>query len=208
MGTAATCASRGAVDPAIADEAAGAIRASSPGGRLCAQLHLLSGVRENDADRGASCPIRREGRRGGRRGGHRDRDRRGPGRKHGVQVRQINTRSSVTSSRSGSCPSSGRWTCRRPAFCSWRTWGTSSARGSPAGGGRPRRPAERHGGDEKPLKYPLVFRTSDLLVITKTDLLPYVAFDVDRVRAPRARQPRGRDLRGLRDHRRGDVRPS
>jgi len=37
-------------------------------------------------------------------------------------------------------------------------------------------------GDEKPLKYPLAFRTSDLLVITKTDLLPYVTFDVDRVR--------------------------
>jgi len=37
-------------------------------------------------------------------------------------------------------------------------------------------------GDEKPLKYPLVFRTSDLLVITKTDLLPYVTFDVERVR--------------------------
>ena len=45
-------------------------------------------------------------------------------------------------------------------------------------------------GDEKPLKYPLVFRTSDLLVITKTDLLPYVMFDVDRVRrAARAANP-------------------
>ncbi|MHB8782344.1 MAG: hydrogenase nickel incorporation protein HypB [Desulfobacteria bacterium] len=45
-------------------------------------------------------------------------------------------------------------------------------------------------GDEKPLKYPLVFRTSDLLVITKTDLLPYVTFDVDRVRrAARAANP-------------------
>ncbi len=37
-------------------------------------------------------------------------------------------------------------------------------------------------GDEKPLKYPLIFRTSDILVITKTDLLPYVKFDRDRVR--------------------------
>jgi hydrogenase nickel incorporation protein HypB len=45
-------------------------------------------------------------------------------------------------------------------------------------------------GDEKPLKYPLVFRTSDLLVITKTDLLPHVTFDVDRVRrAARAANP-------------------
>jgi hydrogenase nickel incorporation protein HypB len=46
-------------------------------------------------------------------------------------------------------------------------------------------------GDEKPLKYPLVFKTSDLLVITKTDLLPYVKFDTDRVKtAARAVNPR------------------
>jgi hydrogenase nickel incorporation protein HypB len=38
-------------------------------------------------------------------------------------------------------------------------------------------------GDEKPLKYPLVFKTSDILVITKTDLLPYVTFDMERVKA-------------------------
>lgn len=45
-------------------------------------------------------------------------------------------------------------------------------------------------GDEKPLKYPLVFRTSDILVITKTDLLPHVRFDVSRVRrAARAANP-------------------
>jgi hydrogenase nickel incorporation protein HypB len=45
-------------------------------------------------------------------------------------------------------------------------------------------------GDEKPLKYPLVFRTSDILVITKTDLLPYVTFDVEKVRrSARAANP-------------------
>src|SRR3990172_1394778 len=45
-------------------------------------------------------------------------------------------------------------------------------------------------GDEKPLKYPLVFKTSDVLVVTKTDLLPYVTFDVERVRrAARAAHP-------------------
>jgi hydrogenase nickel incorporation protein HypB len=45
-------------------------------------------------------------------------------------------------------------------------------------------------GDEKPLKYPLVFRTSDVLVITKTDLLPYVKFDPERVKtAARAVNP-------------------
>jgi hydrogenase nickel incorporation protein HypB len=37
-------------------------------------------------------------------------------------------------------------------------------------------------GDDKPMKYPLVFRTSDLLVVTKTDLLPYVPFDMEHMR--------------------------
>lgn len=32
-------------------------------------------------------------------------------------------------------------------------------------------------GDNKPLKYPDMFRKADLLLITKTDLLPYVDFD-------------------------------
>jgi hydrogenase nickel incorporation protein HypB len=33
-------------------------------------------------------------------------------------------------------------------------------------------------GEDKPLKYPSIFLKSELLVITKTDLLPYVPFDV------------------------------
>ena len=33
-------------------------------------------------------------------------------------------------------------------------------------------------GEDKPLKYPSIFFKSELLVITKTDLLPYVPFDV------------------------------
>jgi hydrogenase nickel incorporation protein HypB len=33
-------------------------------------------------------------------------------------------------------------------------------------------------GDDKPLKYPSIFFKSQLLVITKTDLLPYVPFDI------------------------------
>lgn len=35
-------------------------------------------------------------------------------------------------------------------------------------------------GDDKPLKYPLMFRESDALVITKTDALPYFNFDMDK----------------------------
>ena len=34
-------------------------------------------------------------------------------------------------------------------------------------------------GDDKPLKYPDMFETSDLCIINKIDLLPYVDFDVD-----------------------------
>ncbi len=37
-------------------------------------------------------------------------------------------------------------------------------------------------GDDKPLKYPLIFHESRLLLINKMDLLPYVDFDVERVR--------------------------
>jgi hydrogenase nickel incorporation protein HypB len=45
-------------------------------------------------------------------------------------------------------------------------------------------------GDEKPLKYPLIFRTSNVLVITKMDLLPHVRFDVESVRrSARAANP-------------------
>jgi hydrogenase nickel incorporation protein HypB len=35
-------------------------------------------------------------------------------------------------------------------------------------------------GDDKPQKYPHMFRAADLLLINKIDLLPYVRFDVDR----------------------------
>jgi hydrogenase nickel incorporation protein HypB len=35
-------------------------------------------------------------------------------------------------------------------------------------------------GEDKPIKYPHVFRASRLMVLTKTDLLPHVPFDADR----------------------------
>lgn len=34
-------------------------------------------------------------------------------------------------------------------------------------------------GEDKPLKYPSIFFRSELLILSKTDLLPYVPFDVD-----------------------------
>ncbi len=35
-------------------------------------------------------------------------------------------------------------------------------------------------GDDKPIKYPHMFRASDVMVLNKVDLLPHVEFDVDR----------------------------
>jgi len=35
-------------------------------------------------------------------------------------------------------------------------------------------------GDDKPLKYPCIFRIARLMIINKKDLLPHVAFDVDK----------------------------
>jgi hydrogenase nickel incorporation protein HypB len=36
-------------------------------------------------------------------------------------------------------------------------------------------------GEDKPLKYPLMFRTCDLVLVNKVDLLPHLDFDVDRL---------------------------
>ena len=58
-------------------------------------------------------------------------------------------------------------------------------------------------GADKPLKYPHMFRTADLVLLNKVDLLPYVDFDVatcDRGRAAGAAGRRG--ARGVGDPRR------
>lgn len=36
-------------------------------------------------------------------------------------------------------------------------------------------------GEDKPLKYPVMFREADCLLITKTDLVPYLDIDLDRI---------------------------
>ncbi len=38
-------------------------------------------------------------------------------------------------------------------------------------------------GDDKPEKYPTIFHGSDVVVLTKTDLLPHLSFDVDACRS-------------------------
>ena len=48
-------------------------------------------------------------------------------------------------------------------------------------------------GDDKPLKYPLMFSVCDLVVVNKTDVLPYFDFDLDKCREyVRMRNPRAR----------------
>ena len=37
-------------------------------------------------------------------------------------------------------------------------------------------------GDDKPLKYPLMFSICDVVLINKTDVLPYFDFDMDKCR--------------------------
>jgi hydrogenase nickel incorporation protein HypB len=36
-------------------------------------------------------------------------------------------------------------------------------------------------GEDKPLKYPVMFREADCVLITKIDLLPYLSIDIDRL---------------------------
>jgi len=50
-------------------------------------------------------------------------------------------------------------------------------------------------GEDKPLKYPVMFQAADLVVLTKRDLLPHLRVDVDRIRDALARvMPRPRLL--------------
>ena len=50
-------------------------------------------------------------------------------------------------------------------------------------------------GDDKPLKYPNMFRTADLVLLNKIDLLPYVDFDVDAFRVAVGNLRPGTDVR-------------
>jgi hydrogenase nickel incorporation protein HypB len=52
-------------------------------------------------------------------------------------------------------------------------------------------------GDDKPLKYPHMFSAADLIVINKTDLLPYVEFDVERLTRDARRLQPGVDVLAL-----------
>ena len=62
-------------------------------------------------------------------------------------------------------------------------------------------------GEDKPLKYPLMFRTCDLVLVNKIDLLPHLDYDLDTfLLQPRPRASRRRADAGQRPHRRGHRR--
>ena len=62
-------------------------------------------------------------------------------------------------------------------------------------------------GEDKPLKYPLMFRTCDLVLVNKVDLLPHLDYDLDRFLVqPRPGAPGRRAHARQRAHRRGDRR--
>jgi hydrogenase nickel incorporation protein HypB len=52
-------------------------------------------------------------------------------------------------------------------------------------------------GDDKPLKYPHMFSAADLIVVNKTDLLPYVDFDIDRLTGEARKLQPGVDVLAL-----------
>ena len=59
-------------------------------------------------------------------------------------------------------------------------------------------------GEDKPLKYPLMFRACELVVLNKIDLLPHVDFDVEKWAAAAGDRASGRgDAAGERAHGRG-----
>ena len=60
-------------------------------------------------------------------------------------------------------------------------------------------------GEEKPLKYPLMFRACELVVVNKIDLLPHLDFDLDRLLANiDTVNPGARVMLVEREDRRGD----
>ncbi len=62
-------------------------------------------------------------------------------------------------------------------------------------------------GEDKPLKYPHMFRAANLMILNKIDLLPHVDFDLPRAIANAARVQSGDcDARAVRAHRRGPRR--
>ena len=78
---------------------------------------------------------------------------------------------------------------RTAACCSSRTSATWSARpSSTSASTRKVVVISVTEGDDKPLKYPHMFAAADLVVVNKTDLLPYVDFDLDRLTRD-AREP-------------------
>jgi hydrogenase nickel incorporation protein HypB len=55
-------------------------------------------------------------------------------------------------------------------------------------------------GDDKPLKYPHMFRAAEVVVISKSDLLPHVDFSIGRCRQCAGGKPADQELCPFRYH--------
>lgn len=105
-------------------------------------------------------------------------------RRHGVQVHQINTRSSCNIQPAMLLAALGRIDLAAADLLFVENVGNLVCPAEVPLGEDARIVALSVAeGDEKPLKYPMVFRTSGILAITKVDLLPHVRFSVERVKA-------------------------
>ena len=99
----------------------------------------------------------------------------------GARVVQINTGAGCHLDAAMVARGCARCAARAAPCCSWRTSATWSARRCSTSA-RPARVVIMSvtEGADKPLKYPHMFRTADLVLLNKIDLLPYVDFDVAR----------------------------
>ena len=76
------------------------------------------------------------------------------------------------------CPRSRSTTSTCSSSRTWATWSAPPSSASARTCGRWSRSVTE--GEDKPLKYPLMFRACELVILNKIDLLPHLDFDVDR----------------------------
>ena len=119
------------------------------------------------------------------RGRHRDQ----PGRRPAGRARRRRSSWSTPATASAaSATSTRRWCARRWCGCRSTDSTSSSSRTSATWSARPSSTSARTArvmvssvteGEDKPLKYPVMFRSADLVLVNKIDLLPHLDFDLD-----------------------------
>ena len=180
--------------------------------RRCRAVNLMSSpgagkttlLRATAAGARAVHPHRRH------RGRHRDQPRRRPARR---ARRRSSSSSTPATASAASATSTRRWCARPSSGCRWTNSTSSSSRTSATWCARPSSTsASTRGrwstrvteGEDKPLKYPVMFRSADVVFVNKIDLLPYLDVDLDLfLEQPAPGQSARSGDRGERAHRRG-----